>query len=64
MHNHKHEHCKHDEVKHCSHCDVVYCKSCSKEWIYQNWTVTSTGTGTWASGSMNGVQNLCQTNHK
>lgn len=32
LHEHKHEHCPHLNVKYCLHCDVVYCKDCGREW--------------------------------
>jgi hypothetical protein len=31
-HDHKHEHCKHEQVKYCQHCDVAYCRDCGHEW--------------------------------
>jgi len=46
LHEHKHEHCPHLNVKYCPHCDVVYCKDCGREWgtkynwVYYPYTTT------------------------
>jgi hypothetical protein len=32
MHNHKHDHCQHEQVKFCAQCGVCHCLNCGKEW--------------------------------
>ena len=32
MHDHKHNHCEHSNLKFCAKCEVVHCLDCKKEW--------------------------------
>lgn len=64
---HKHDHCKHENLKYCEHCKVVHCLDCEQEFpekqiviqekiVYKErnpWTYPSV---TWGAGQEKDVQ--------